>query len=406
MKRILFLVDAPLEKNIRAYKTISSLSKLFEITVIHRVKLEQNSLYYNIKNTNFFTIPNSIDGFFLRTFFLGNDFSKSFYKYCHDNNLNFLDFEIIYCVDLWTFPLAVSIKQLTKAKLIYDSYEICVETISQYYPQQNSFIRQIFFKSWIYITKKNAYYIERKAFKEVDLFVTTCKSYLNYFNDHYSIKNSIIVMNCPYKFDKIEPINLHKKFQIDISKTILLYIGNFNSGRKLELIIESAKHLNSNCHILFLGEGTLGDSLKKQSQNLPNVSVEGPFEMANTLNLMKGADFGILLLETSNLSKYYASANKVFDFLLLDKPMFLSNTPENLLISKESKKFIILNDDRPEAIAKIIDNYILEQHCKQTLNYHNVLSNDIYTWENQEVLLINAIQNVITQNNSCSLEST
>jgi hypothetical protein len=393
MQKILFLVDSPLQANIRALKTLTTLSKKYSITVLHRDEFPKNSEYSRLTNIKYLTVPRTLNSFFRRTVFLGNDFHQSVVSISEENKLN--DFDFIYCVDLWTLLTGVWFKKKLNAKLIYDSYEICVETLSQYYPLKDKNIRSSFFRFWVMFTKKKAFRIEKALFGKVDLFITTSNSYLNYFQKKYQVGNSAIVMNCPNLQENITKCDLHELYDIERSKKIILYIGSFNSGRYLENILASADLLKPDIHLLFLGLGPLKGELKKLSKGKNNITVEGPFEMKDTLSLISGADLGVLLLEPSNISKHLASANKVFDFLMVEKPMLLSNSPENNFVSHKSPLHHVLNEYTPSAIGSKI-NHLIEENIGDSMSYEQMNEvkrlKAIFNWEFQETLLIEAIE--------------
>jgi hypothetical protein len=393
MQKILFLVDSPLKSNIRALKTLTSLNKEYSITVLHRDEFPEGSEYKNLMNIEYFSVPRSLTSFFRRTFFLGNDFYVNATASIEERDLT--NFDFVYCVDLWTLMTGVWLKKINNARLIYDSYEICVETLSQYYPIKDKTFKSAFFRLWVYLTKKKAFKIEKKLFEQVDLFITTSESYLSYFQKKYQIGKSAIVMNCPNLQKNINTFDLHELYNIHKSKRIVLYIGSFNSGRYLENIVASADFLNPDVHLLFLGSGPLKGKLEKLSKEKNNVSVQGPFEMKDTLSLISGADLGILLLEPSNVSKHFASANKVFDFLMVEKPMLLSNSPENNFVSHKSPLHHVLNENTPIAIASKI-NYLIKESLddsmsKQQINEINGLK-AVFNWEFQVRQLLNAIK--------------
>ena len=397
---LLFLIDSTLESNVRAYKTLNSLSTKYTIYVFHRGELNAGSRYFEIPNTNYTSLPHTSLSFIKRTIFLGNDFDINAMKLLTDAVLN--QIKAVYCVDLWTLPTGYAIAKQEKLKLIYDSYEICAETLSQQYPISGLSPKSMFFRFWVAFTKAVAKKIEKKCVKHVDLFITTSESYLAYFKKQYSIGNSAIVMNCPDYISSIEPIDLHKRFGIDRSKRIVLYIGWFNNGRKLQELISSSPKLEEGIHILFLGKGPLLPEMKKIAKDLSNISIEGPFEMSQTHSLIKGSDIGILLLDQANISKHNASANKVFDFMMSGIPMILSNSPENSRIASLTSHFYLVDslvaNDLAQSINSIVKNINQEEKSKYSEEL-SALSKNKFNWQNQEMVLLHSVDQIISTTN-------
>ncbi|CAN0535991.1 unnamed protein product, partial [Scytosiphon promiscuus] len=172
-------------------------------------------------------------------------------------------YDYIHANDLPTLPIANSAARILGAKLIYDSHEIFVETINQFFNSKN-FIKKNIFDFLIKVSKFFAKRTEKKLLKTVKLFITTNYSYRDYFLSIYkSLPEHIILFNCP-RFLKYEKNNrLRKEFPEIENKKIILYQGIFNSGRGLFPLINSAKYLPEEFVIVLLGKGILENPLKK-----------------------------------------------------------------------------------------------------------------------------------------------
>lgn len=397
MKSVLFLVDATLGANVRALKTIRSLARDYHVRVYHRGHLPEDSEFLGIPNTTYKAVPRVLTGFFQRTVFLGRDFTHGF-KQVYDP----MDSEVpdlTYCVDLWTLPAGAWVCNRTGSKLVYDSYEICAETLSQYYPARGWNARSIFFRLWVGLTRLWAIRTERDLVSRTDLFVTTCDSYLAHFRRRYAFGRALVVRNCPYLVRDIPAIDLRARFDIDAGSQILIYIGWFNEGRRLDLLIEAADHLKSRCHILLLGKGPLAEALERMARGRPGVSVGGGFPMEETLRLIKGADAGILLLSRENLSKYLASANKVFDFMMAGVPMLLSDTPENRFAADLMPTHKIIDDRSPAALAASIDSFFAGGlgTCGTAGEVEALeRAREMFCWERQEEVLLTELRRTVS----------
>lgn len=119
--------------------------------------------------------------------------------------------------------------------------------------------------------------------------------------------------------------------------------------------------------------------------------------MDETNSLISGADAGILLLDKNNISKFFASANKVFDFMLSGKPMLLSNSPENKKISEKSMHYKLVNYENEIKLALDINKFVKEIKNSDS----NLISSDLkrmsqeeFNWEKQEKKLLSYIDNL------------
>lgn len=385
MKRILFLIDSSLKANVRAYKTIGSLSKKYEVKVISRSEKPES---FKFNNTSYIKLESYINDFFKRTIFLGNDFTKGI-KSLDANSINNID--LVYAVDLWTLEAGKYLKEKFDVELIYDSYELCPYTIEQHYPSQKNPFKNLFFHFWSYYTRSIAIKKEKELLNSVDHLITTSFSYKDHFvsENNFDADKISVVMNCPIYQESIKKIDLHKNYNIPNGRKILLYIGWFNKGRHLEKLVKSADFFNPNIHLLVLGKGSIKTKLEELARDRSNVTIAGPFEMNETLGLIKGSDLGILLLEAQNKSKHLASANKIFDFLMAEKPMILSNSPENKFIADHSKLHFLIENISSKGIANEV-NRLIEANIMVENTELNRLKTE-FSWETQEKRLISTI---------------
>lgn len=395
--KIAFLLNTPLDYNIRAAKTIRSLLVHYEVLVFCNGK---SSVPFILEDRTFRLVDVSpcIHSNILNTHFLiGNQFKSSLQFIIKE--LNEVRPDIIYAADLTTLSSGVSLKKYYSAKLVYDSYEIYVETINQYYPLERGGYKKILYKGVIATSRMINNIREAIYFKSVDLFITTCDSYLKYFLSKYEIKKYAILRNTPphTSYESIDLIDLHTEFRILKEKKIVLYIGTFNSGRSLDKLVLSGKYLSEDYFILFLGFGPLKEYLQElvlQNSLSTKVGIFGPYRMEDTLRYCKSADLGILLIDNTNLSKYYASANKVFDFMMTKVPMLLSKAPENEKLIKEVGCGKIIANLSPKEIAKditeVLTNPMLENMGEKGLAYSIKDGN----WNVDELVLLNELRNL------------
>lgn len=82
----------------------------------------------------------------------------------------------------------------------------------------------------------------------------------------------------------------------------------------------------------------------------------------------KGADLGINLLESINLSKKFASPNKLFEYIHAELPVICSYSPENNLVLEKYKIGIQCHNEIEsivDAIHKLIN---IDEHEKNFIH--------------------------------------
>ena len=128
-KNIAILLDGPINSDGRVIKIIKSLSKYHKVYVISSKTRVENNINFN---SNVISDTYELKNNWLYRNFLFHKKFGNIYNIILKYNI---DFDVIYCNDYPTLKIGVSLKnKLIKPKLIYDSHEIYIETINQFFP--------------------------------------------------------------------------------------------------------------------------------------------------------------------------------------------------------------------------------------------------------------------------------
>jgi glycosyltransferase involved in cell wall biosynthesis len=371
-QNIAILLNGAVKNDSRVIKTINTLAKKYSVDLFYINGQADDKELFNDKTISLFSInyPQTLKQKILRHSFF-------FYEF------NFLvkevkktkkQYTIIYCNDLPTLKAGLQLKSFFNAKLIFDSHEIYLETINQFFIKGNNFFKNIIFSVLIAFMRFVGYNFEKNAVKKVDLFITVNKSLAEYFKEKYNLNTSpYVMMNFPYLFEIKQDnlVDFRKKYNWNISDFILIYQGNLNAGRGLELIIDTIKKLPGKFKLIIIGDGILMPQLKTKTENLKlnnRIKFLGFVDNRELLNYTAGADAGFNLLETLNKSKAMASPNKLFEYIQAEIPSINTNTIENKRIVEKYKTGILVNNDESEIFEKIIEfsekTDIFKQNCK------------------------------------------
>jgi len=386
MKHIAILLQSEIKTNVRAIKTITTLSQIAFVDLFYINGNEVDKQIFN-KNVKLYSIkkPSGFIAKIRQNLFFTDEF-LFFVKAVQENSKKY---DFIWANDLPTLKPASIIKKKTGAKLIYDSYEIYYETVNQFFDARKSKIKSVIFPIIIFLMRIIGKTTEKHLIKKVDYFITTCTSFKNYFQNTRNYKMDIkIVMNCPFTKPCDEVYDLRKKYNISPQTKIALFQGVLNKGRALKELVGSMKFVKSDVKLIILGYGTLKNDLIQQAE-LQNIKDRIIFDVTSLPELpkyTKGADFGINLQAPVNLSKKLASANKLFEYIHANIPIIASDVPENRLTIEKYKVGILVNNT-PQEIARAIDfmtnaNYTeYKENCKSAALE--------YCWEKQEKEILN-----------------
>jgi glycosyltransferase involved in cell wall biosynthesis len=292
-------------------------------------------------------------------------------------------YNIFHCNDLYTLPVGVVIKRLfnKKTKIIYDCHEH--ETEAHIYKNKK-------------ILKYIAKIIERSLIKYADQVITVSQSIAKDYAKRYGIKEPLLVLNCPY-YNKYKKKNLFReKFKIPSQTKILLYQGEYRSGRGLEIIINGFNNLPDHIDMAFvmLGYGEYGEKIKKIISNKKKIFIHPPVSTQIYMDYVCSADIGVHLMENTCLNHDYALPNKVFEYAMAGLPVVVSNLKEIKQVVEDNGIGFVLNENTTGsflAMLEKINKINLECFVDKLKSFSSK-----YNWEEQEKVMSKIYQSIMT----------
>jgi len=280
--------------------------------------------------------------------------------------------DILHCNDLNTLPIGFIIKKFynKNAKIIYDAHEYETEINGL------SGIRKTLVKR-----------LEKFLIKYADKIITVSDAIAEEYMRLYGIEKPVLVLNTP-PYKKIEKKDIFRKtFKIDQDKTIFLYQGGLSKGRGIEILLETFKAIDDEKSvIIFMGSGPLENAVIEESEEYVNIYLHKVVSFDLLLDYTSSADFGISTIEDSCLSYRYCLPNKMFEYLMAEIPVVVSNLYEMKRLVEDSGIGLVAKENTPtglkEAIQKItqLDKEVLQKNIQKV--------KEVYNWEEQETLLL------------------
>ena len=296
-----------------------------------------------------------------------------------------VNYDYIWCNDLPTLNPGLKISKKIGAILIYDSHEIYLETLNQFFPRNARGLKKNLFEINLKFMEYIGNNFSQKAIPKIDTFITVNESLREYFIQKYSIQKSTVIMNLPeLKKSKHvkDSIDYRSQFNWDKESIILIYQGALNEGRGLRLLMDLMNNIDKKYKLIVLGNGPLKQVLKDLlSPTNQQVKFMDSVPIEKLLNYTRGADIGINLLEDFNLSKKLASPNKLFEYIHAKIPIICSNTVEN---RKILKRYAI--GELTENSLTSIKKSIIKLSANEKIIFDNEFNSaiDNYNWEKQE----------------------
>jgi glycosyltransferase involved in cell wall biosynthesis len=388
MKRICVLTNAPIKNDGRVKKMVRFYAEIGLVDLFYiDGEPDDNTLFS--KNVNLFCfkshesknvfekLKNAL--LFFNSFnFYYNEFKKIKYNY-----------DIVVANDLPTLKPAYKIAIANNATLVYDSHEIYIETIYQFYPPTKNIFKKTAFSILIEITRLLGTSIEAKCIKKANIFITVNETIAKYFEKKYKVNKVLSIKNCPVTkhFENSEIVDIRKQFDLTNKEILFLYQGVINQGRCLELFIRSLAKTPNNIHFFLIGYGDFKGYLLKLSEELglkERVHFLGVIPNDELYKYTPAFDFGVNL-GGGNLSKDYGLSNKLFEYMHARLPIICSDNPENRIIFSKYPVGYLTNNSEEDVSRGIIklcsknDHNYYKNNCKIAANE--------YCWENEIVTL-------------------
>jgi len=288
-------------------------------------------------------------------------------------------FDILHCNDINMLPIAVIIKKFYKKdiKIVYDAHEYETET----YALSG-------------IQKKVTKLAEKFLIKYADRVITVSDSIAEEYVRLYGIEKPALVLNAPpYKEEMKKSEIFRERFNIKEEQTIFLYQGGLGFNRGIEVLLEVFKGLDtSKSVIVFMGYGALEELIKEHMKTYTNIFFHEAVSPEVLLNYTTSADFGISTIEDSCLSYRYCLPNKLFEYMMAEIPLIVSNLPEMKKVIEKNSIGVVAKENTVDGLKEAIEEAI--KLNKKLLNLNIKKAKKIYNWEEQERILLKLYKDI------------
>ena len=280
---------------------------------------------------------------------------------------------IFFAEDIYTLPFVVIFGKLKRVKIFYDSRELFGYLAGL---KKRKFV-QSFWKT-----------VEKLFIKHADHIITTGSMDSDVLKEMYGVTNTVVLRNVPHFYKPAQQTDLRNQLGISKDKKILLYQGVILKGRGIEKIFDILPDMSEFVFVL-IGGGEFENYYKNlavERKIINRVFFIGKFNQEDLPKLTPSADVGIVLIENISRSYYYALPNKLFEYIMAEVPVVVSNLPQmKEIVHKYNVGFAVDPDNKDELIAalkKLTSDEVLynkfKQNCKiasEDLNWENEIGN-------------------------------
>ena len=288
------------------------------------------------------------------------------------HKLDLKRYGIVHCNDLNTLPIGFIIKKFINkdVRVIYDAHEYETEV-----------------KGLKGIQKVFVQILENHLIKYADKVITVSDAIADEYVKNYNIEKPALILNTP-PYQDVEKKDIFREvLNIPKDKVIFLYQGGLSKDRGIEILLDTFKNMDENKPVIvFMGSGHLQVLVEKTSEEYENIFFHNAVDPNVLLEYTSSADFGILFYENSCLNHYYCSPNKIFEYLMAEIPVIVSNLYEMKRLVQRNSIGVVAKENSPKGLQKAIEEAILLDQREVMKNIQKV--KEIYNWEEQEKILV------------------
>ena len=191
------------------------------------------------------------------------------------------------------------------------------------------------------------------------------------------------------QYQAIRNMPLLQDIPITQKERTILYQGAVNEGRALDQLSDALKLIVA--PLVVCGDGNYMYQFKKgiKSRNLENkVLLKGMLPPSELPVYAAKAMVGVNLVEAKGLNQYYSLANKFFDYIHAGLPQVCMNYPEYKRINDTYQVALLINDLKPETIARAINNLLTNDVLYKQLQENCLKARAFLNWQQEEKKLL------------------
>ena len=228
--------------------------------------------------------------------------------------------DIVHCHDTPVLLVGVLLKQLFRARLVYDAHEL--------ESNKNGQSRII-----SYLTL----WAERTSWSSIDHLISVSPSIIKWYCENLGPKPNSLILNSPYfsapigldrEVIKDKPRYFHETFGIPADERVFLYLGLLVPGRGVDKMLTAFSSDNVKSHLVFVGYGPLEEQIRSAAKSCQHIHLHRPVPHEEVVALSRSADFGLCVIENVSLSDYYSLPNKLFEYAFAGIPVLASRFPD------------------------------------------------------------------------------
>lgn len=283
----------------------------------------------------------------------------------------------VYLLDI--FP-AWLISRITKSKLVFELHDIWPMTLTELggLSKYNPFVLLLRATEWfVYKVADHVVSILPQAYKHARKFGVKAQEFTY-------IPNGVVLDDWKHK-PKIEAVHKEVEAFVKDFKFIVGYTGSIGISNDMDTFIAAAKILEkSKIAFVIIGDGPERANLQAQGRGAKNIKFVGRISKTQLGGMYKFFDICFASMKDSPLYEYGVGLNKMYDYMMAQKPMllviprgvefledvgcaFILKSHTTVVLAKEIKKISNLKKSQLNKMGEAGKKYVVQNHNYQKL---------------------------------------
>jgi len=202
--------------------------------------------------------------------------------------------------------------------------------------------------------------------------------------DHYS-NLGFKVHQVPNAID----MNLLPKNEERIYKKQIIFAGRLSKEKGIDTLLEIAKSLPNDIHLIILGSGPEEDKIKDYSKSKENIHYMGYQPKEKTIPLIRGSD---ILIQPSLIE---GISSTILEAMVCKTAIITTNVGGNKEIIENGKTGILVEPGKSKEIVEKISYLINNEKVKESITAEALKTVQKYDWSHVGKLYLNIYESLL-----------